>query len=208
MMTVDVLRPPPEVWRRMSGWISTLASNDAFMTRKLCRCHIGNLSLAAPQPRFCLTSKDVGLNGNVERAYMVGWRYLACAEGEAIAFAELAAEGPSAIGDDIVLSESPVVQATASVLESLKGGYDNGLRTHALGILSVPSLHAEFIWLRHRRSAASRDRFIPVLLPNRGRLLQVLRLSELMKVLVDAKVELRLEGTPALVGNLLKELPA
>lgn len=161
-MALRLVQPGADVARVVQERLIDYAVQRGFRTRALAAAKPASLALAAPHPVFQLALDDVGKPGALERAGMTGWRYLVTSGKNVIAAAHASAKSRSARASFSHVNEGPFVNSAQTALAQAEAWPEIRDGRYALGLLSVPALYVEALWLRDEDGKDGGDRFVPL----------------------------------------------
>lgn len=162
-MALTLLDPPAGTGAKAARCLARMIDDGGLLTRgPLCGVVSQGLCLAAPHPVFHLGLDAVRDGGAFESAAMTGWRYLVVEGDEVVATLELSASRPD---DAPRFARVGAGRTGPSVVRALRVAERSRAlhaRPFALGMLRVPSVHAQALWLRDATGEAQHDRFVPL----------------------------------------------
>lgn len=161
-MALRLVEPGAQVERVVQERLAGFAAGQGFRTRALAAAPPASLGLAAPHPVFQLGLDAIGTPGAIEHAAMTGWRYLVTSGRRVIASAHAAAASRGARATFSNLNEGPFAAATERALAQAERWPEVRDGRYALGLLSVPALYVEALWLRDEDGRDGGDRFVPL----------------------------------------------
>jgi hypothetical protein len=161
-MALRLVQPGADVARLVQDKLADYAVQRGFRTRALAAAKPASLALAAPHPVFQLALDDVGKQGALDRAAMTGWRYLVTSGKNVIAAAHASATSRSARAAFSHVNEGPFVTSAQTALAQAEQWPDIRDGRYALGLMSVPALYVEALWLRDEDGKDGGDRFVPL----------------------------------------------
>jgi hypothetical protein len=161
-MALRLIAPADSVTRLMADRLAGYASGQGFRTRAMAAAKPASLAMAAPHPVFQLALDDIGPPGAAERAVMSGWRYLLTTGGQVVAAAFASASGPKARASFSHVNEGPQVRSSQQALALAEAWPEIREGRYALGLLRVPALYLEALWLRDEDGKDGGDRFVPL----------------------------------------------
>lgn len=161
-MALRLVEPGAQVAQLLRDRLAGYVAEQGFRTRALSAAKPASLGLAAPHPVFQLALEDVGTPAAFERAAMAGWRYLVTSGKRVIASAQASARSRTAKATFSHLNEGPFVAATERALALAEAWPEVRDGRYALGLLSVPALYVEALWLRDEDGQDGGDRFVPL----------------------------------------------
>lgn len=187
-MGIRLIEPNASVSNMVTGRLAVYANTKGFRTRALAAAAPQSLATAAAHPVFQLGLQDVGQAAAMERATMSGWRYLLTSKGQVVAAAHARATGPRAKATFSHVNEGPQVRSTQQALAAAETWPEVSNGRYALGLLQVPSLYLEALWLRDDDGKDGGDYFVP-LAPAPAPLVALKRYgtAEFEKVLAELK---------------------
>lgn len=161
-MALRLVEPSAQVAQLVRDRLAGYVAEQGFRTRGLAAARPASLGLAAPHPVFQLALADVDGPAAFERAAMSGWRYLVTSGKRVIAAAHASARSRGAKASFSHLNEGPFVAATERALALAEAWPEVQDGRYALGLLSVPALYVEALWLRDEDGRDGGDRFVPL----------------------------------------------
>jgi hypothetical protein len=154
-MALRLVQPSAQVAKLVQDRLMGYVAEQGFRTRALAAAKPATLGLAAPHPVFQLGLDQAGKPGAIQKAAMAGWRYLVTSGTQVVAAAHATAKSRDGRASFSHLNEGPFVASTERALAKaetwpeVKGG------RYALGLLSVPALYVNALWLREMVATSS-----------------------------------------------------
>lgn len=161
-MALRLIQPPAQAAQQVSERLALQASSAGFRTRKLAAAQPASLAMAAPHPVFQLDLTAIGEPHATERARMSGWRWLITSAGQVVAAAHASADHPTAKAAFSHVNEGPQVRSAQQALALAEQWPEVRSGRFALGVLQVPALFVEALWLRDEDGKDGGDHFVPL----------------------------------------------
>jgi hypothetical protein len=161
-MALRLVQPGAQVAQLVQDRLVGYVADQGFRTRELAAAKPATLGLAAPHPVFQLGLDQAGQPGAIQQAAMTGWRYLVTSGRKVIAAAHASASSRGGRATFSHLNEGPFVASTESALAKAEAWPEVRDGRYALGLLSVPALYVEALWLRDEDGRDGGDRFVPL----------------------------------------------
>jgi hypothetical protein len=140
------LRPAdttPERIAVVQANLSELAGRPQFRQRALAQSDVTGVTLAAPHDIYTLGLDELANGAGLDQARPVAQRFLVMEHDDAIASAELGADGESFLSN-----EGPFVAATAAAIREAEADPELADGRYELRVLRIPGLYFMALWLK------------------------------------------------------------
>jgi hypothetical protein len=162
-VALTVLRPPAGTIELAVQVVSRLQAGAGFQTRgRLTNSGRQALWLAAPHPVFNLPVHGLAAQASFESARMTGWRYVACSNDEAVATVELSAQDHEALPRFARITDGRLAESVTQALGWAERSARVSRGRYVLGMLRLPALQVQALWLRHAQADGVHDLFVPL----------------------------------------------
>jgi hypothetical protein len=161
-MALRLVQPSAQVTKLVQDRLMGYVADAGFRTRALSAAKPSSLGMAAPHPVFQLGLDQVGKPGAILKAAMSGWRYLITSGVGVVAAAHVRAKSQSSQATFSHLNEGARVASTQTALAKAEKWPEIKKGRYALGLLSVPALYVDALWLRDEDGRDGGDIFVPL----------------------------------------------
>jgi hypothetical protein len=120
------------------------------------------LNLAAPHPVFNLSLHRVGTKNCLRHANLTGWRYFMVSADTALAMVECESSQPGEKPAFARISTGRSLECSVTALSALETSATIDSESYVLGMLRVPGMHAQALWLRNEHRSYKYDLFVPL----------------------------------------------
>lgn len=188
-MSLTLPPPPPQGLPIVRAAVGGLISDAATVFHALREAAPENLTVAAPQPVYVMTLKNVAAGNGLTQAVLVGWRYLVLDAERSLVAAEVNTDNPEETVEFAHVNQGPYVESTIAAINFAEGIQEVQEDDYELRLLKIPALYVVTLWLQGKsailvplapcppelnpNSAYSEEAFIDILRgPASARLLQ------------------------------------
>ena len=156
-MPLHIPDPPPDVPDKVKSKLRAFADGSKFSTKALRGARKDQLDVSTPHQVFTIGLDDITSGGGLDRAHLVGWRYLVEDSGQLIASAEttLAPDGTHEVSQ---FTEGPFVAATDKAVKAVRKLPQLEAAGFELRLLRIPALYVMALWLH----APATDLLVPL----------------------------------------------
>lgn len=156
-MPLHLPDPPPDVPDKVRSKLHAFADGAKFSTKALRGARRDQLDLSTPHQVFTMGLDDITAGGGLDRAQLVGWRYLVMAGGQPIASAETTL-APDGTHEASQFTEGPFVAATDKAVRDVQRLPQLAAAGFELRLLRIPALYVMALWLH----APATDLLVPL----------------------------------------------
>lgn len=141
-MTLRTVEPSPEAIATIRSHLTDLAARPQFRHRLLAQAEPTGVALAVPHDVYTIGLDRLAEGVGIERAEVVGQRFLVLDDDRPVASAELAT------GGGFESNEGPFVGATAEAIRAAESSPQLADGRYELRLLRIPGIYLVALWLR------------------------------------------------------------
>lgn len=145
-MPLHLPDPPSDLPDKVKGKLHAFADGGKFSTKALRGARKDQLDVSTPHQIFTMGLDDIASGAGLDRAQLVGWRYLVADGAQIVASAEtvLAPDGTQEVSQ---FTEGPFVLATDKAVKAVRKLPQLEAAGFELRLLRIPALYVMALWL-------------------------------------------------------------